>query len=737
MQYLQIAFDKPQPMYGVIMQGNPIFDQYVTSFKILHSSDGIAFHYLVDETTHPQVFTGPIDSRTPVKSMFKIPIEAKVIRIYPLTWHGSIAIRAELLGCSLEKINLVIPHHEEIPVQPMCDDPLGVTNGNLRPEQIRLSSTKGTVSPIAAAESLKLNAPQGWQPNVDSLNEYVLFDFREPRNVTGIETKGGKRCWVTAYNVLFTNDFVIWNALQTDDGTPKVFIGNVDSASSKVNHFKYPIQTTALKLVPIKWNECIELKAEPIGCFLPYPVPHHTVDVVVQNDTQPVECGVCVNVANAASPIEGTCRCYAPLYWNGAECVAKSACPCTDGLFTYGVGAVYERDDCFTCTCGLGGIAQCSPRKCPPCGEGLRRTTAAPCSCQCEPCPDGKRLCPSSGECIAEASWCDGIVDCQDDEVECSKKGRGGSHRSKTKITKIIKETTVENDCPEPTCPPGFTIKYIESKPRKQSPMLQTDGNEVEVYQKPNAKQRDKKRRNKTAKEAKECQEFECIPIRRKTPSIEVEAMKCTQPTCPIGYEIVADVTQMTAPGQCAKYKCEPLPQSDAVCNATGRTFNTFDGIEFKYDICDHIMARDFYTKNWTISREFHYLLSFAYFCSISMFAFSFSSEAKLLGRRLRVHERGDHQRHCVRRQNRALSRSHFDAGRLPFHRQSTAEVTVQQNENVRRVEGGQFDRFRVAFARLLGTLRHEWRCKDWRLYEIRVESGRFVRFLQSESNGR
>lgn len=100
MQYLQIGFDKPTPLYGVKIRGSPKFDQYVTSFKILHSFDGIAFHYLVDETTTPQIFRGPIDAGTPVETQFKIPIESKVLRIYPLTWHNCISIRIEVLGCA-------------------------------------------------------------------------------------------------------------------------------------------------------------------------------------------------------------------------------------------------------------------------------------------------------------------------------------------------------------------------------------------------------------------------------------------------------------------------------------------------------------------------------------------------------------------------------------------------------------------------------------------------------------
>ncbi|KAL3219654.1 hypothetical protein MRX96_030208 [Rhipicephalus microplus] len=44
---------------------------------------------------------------------------------------------------------------------------------------------------------------------------------------------------------------------------------------------------------------------------------------------------------------------------------------------------------------------------------------SADCSCECGSCPQDHRLCPTSGECIAEKFWCDGVVHCNDDETDC------------------------------------------------------------------------------------------------------------------------------------------------------------------------------------------------------------------------------------------------------------------------------------------------------------------------------
>ncbi len=281
MQYLQIGFTKPEPLFGVIIRGSPIFDQYVTSFKILHSFDGVAFHYLVDESKHPQIFSGCIDSKSPVKSMFKIPIEAKTVRIYPLTWHGSISIRVELLGCSRgEKPKTttttplpIIIHettHSEHQIVPLCEDAMGVENGLMKPSQVKVSSTKSTKMTTPSVELLKLSSSKGWTTNLNTPNEFVIFDFLQPSHLTGIKTKGGEYGWVSAFVVEYSTDGFIWNQIQDIRAEPKVFLGNVDSTSVKTNFFQYPVNSRYLKIIPTKWHETIELKAEPLGCFTFY-----------------------------------------------------------------------------------------------------------------------------------------------------------------------------------------------------------------------------------------------------------------------------------------------------------------------------------------------------------------------------------------------------------------------------------------------------------------------------------
>lgn len=51
----------------------------------------------------PQTFHGNVDKDTPVLSELPEPVVARFIRIYPLTWNGSLCMRLEVLGCPVSR----------------------------------------------------------------------------------------------------------------------------------------------------------------------------------------------------------------------------------------------------------------------------------------------------------------------------------------------------------------------------------------------------------------------------------------------------------------------------------------------------------------------------------------------------------------------------------------------------------------------------------------------------------
>ncbi|XP_067647324.1 hemocytin isoform X2 [Eurosta solidaginis] len=621
MQYLQISFLQPEPIYGIIMAGSPDFDNYVTLFKILYSHDGESYHYLVDETDTPQKFNGPLDSRTPQQTMFNIPVEAKSVRIYPLKWHGRIAMRVELLGCGestttttapattaedkLENVVMTTPKAVVWSGADKCVDRMGVDDGKMHAQQVKASSIWTLPQPAKKPrliDLLKLSSPVGWRPVANTPNEYVQFDFLAPRNVSGFITKGGPDGWVTSFKVMFSKNKLIWNKLLYFDGQPEQFRGNYDSNSEVVNHFRSPILTQYFKIVPSKWENNINMRIEPIGCFETY---LEVKEQVPELDKPAPKCQVCDGVLDTG----GECKCKNGLLWDGQSCVQSNLCPCVEEYSTYPIGAKYENKLCEECVCVLGGHANCKPKKCPPCVETNLRSLITPdCFCKCEPCPKYQRICPSSGDCIPELLWCNGVQDCADDEDD-----------SCTKKIEVMPQPVVNRNesfvmkCPEPECPPNMKIKVSEKKQRKMSQMFAKSFSDMEAVGNNMMKiTKTKVLVSETEEflmmpteqvngiEEEECAEFTCVPTPTKI-VLKNETSICMEPKCPENYEIELDMSN-AKPGECQKYACVLKPTKDDSCEISGKFITTFDGTEFKYETCSHILARDIKGSNWLIT---------------------------------------------------------------------------------------------------------------------------------------
>lgn len=263
-QYLQVVLPQIEPVYGLVLKGSALYDQYVTSYHVLHSTDGLRFNYITDieNPEVPKLFRGNIEPRTPMKEMFDEPVETKVLRISPQSWHDSIAIQVEIIGCGKPMTTA----STRTTIKPICDDPLGVADSKLSLDQIKVSSEKaGHEKP-----SLKIDGPTAWQPLTNSPTEWVMFNFVEPRNVTGVSTRGGADGWVSAYNVKYSHDSNNWNPILDDYSNEKLFLGNFDHDTENTNYFKTPIQAKFVRVEPKKWKDNIQMRIEPIGCYRPY-----------------------------------------------------------------------------------------------------------------------------------------------------------------------------------------------------------------------------------------------------------------------------------------------------------------------------------------------------------------------------------------------------------------------------------------------------------------------------------
>lgn len=276
---------------------------------------------------------------------------------------------------------------------------------------------------------------------------------------------------------------------------------------------------------------------------------------------------------------------------------------------------MYETEDCQQCVCSFGGTATCLPKKCEPCLEpDLRSVIGELCACLCKPCPAGTRHCITSDVCINETAWCNGVQDCPDDEIDCPKMisttpivtehspGTIGQESTTVGPTRVPPKPL----CEKPICLPGYKIvikkaSWLHDKLQHNS-KTNVKSNGHKDFTKGHRKHRFHNRLMKDqdhqlATENIQCPEFICMPpFSHKT--------KCPEAFCPPQYEVVYEKMSMYKRRKCPKYACRPLPPQEAICNVTGRTFNTFDNMEYKYDVCNHILARDMYGNEWYVTLE-------------------------------------------------------------------------------------------------------------------------------------
>lgn len=88
----------------------------------------------------------------------------------------------------------------------------------------------------------------------------------------------------------------------------------------------------------------------------------------------------------------------------------------------------------------------------------------------------------------------------------------------------------------------------------------------------------------------------------------------------------------------CPTYKCLPPSEpsnlqrniseivNDGNCSMTSRMFRTFDGTDFSYDICHHILVRDKKQRLWTVS-GYYRLTICTFYCYLFYFLILFSNQ--------------------------------------------------------------------------------------------------------------
>lgn len=99
--WLQVTFDRAVTVSSVITQGDSDTGDHVTEYTVSYSNDAQStWHTVSDESGAATVFSGNADGVTSVQNEFTTPLsEVTAVRIKPVTWENTAALRVELRGC--------------------------------------------------------------------------------------------------------------------------------------------------------------------------------------------------------------------------------------------------------------------------------------------------------------------------------------------------------------------------------------------------------------------------------------------------------------------------------------------------------------------------------------------------------------------------------------------------------------------------------------------------------------
>ena len=94
-QYMQIDLGFFQNITGIVTQGRRDADEWVTSYTVKASEDGISWTDVGCGTE----FEGNVDRKTRVKNLLHRPVVAQYLRIFPESWYGGMCMRAGFILC--------------------------------------------------------------------------------------------------------------------------------------------------------------------------------------------------------------------------------------------------------------------------------------------------------------------------------------------------------------------------------------------------------------------------------------------------------------------------------------------------------------------------------------------------------------------------------------------------------------------------------------------------------------
>jgi hypothetical protein len=220
---------------GIAIKGR-VGAQRVKTFKVKYKGKGGTWK----DVESGKVFTGNTDQETKVDVIFKNPIDARYIRIYPETFDTHMSLRADII--SGKTMTNKTPTIVDVPYSGHK------SSGNYGGDAIGTSHGTG-----------RLDSGQGWSAKTNAVGEWYELSLANPTDVSGVVIKGRVQGgqYVTSLKVKYKNADGNWGPI--DSGY--IFEGSYIGDSQANIFFEKPVKTSAIRIYPQTWVNHMSLRA--------------------------------------------------------------------------------------------------------------------------------------------------------------------------------------------------------------------------------------------------------------------------------------------------------------------------------------------------------------------------------------------------------------------------------------------------------------------------------------------
>ncbi|XP_022086494.1 EGF-like repeat and discoidin I-like domain-containing protein 3 [Acanthaster planci] len=107
----------------------------------------------------------------------------------------------------------------------------------------------------------------GWVAEVSDIDQWIQVRLPWTIYVTGVLTQGSadNEYYVTEYKVKYKPEGEHWSCILDMHSQPKIFDGNIDNSTPKINDFRPAVLADYIRILPVKWQGVIAMRLEIFG----------------------------------------------------------------------------------------------------------------------------------------------------------------------------------------------------------------------------------------------------------------------------------------------------------------------------------------------------------------------------------------------------------------------------------------------------------------------------------------